>query len=144
MTIKTLMNELENIASLALPDYEIFAGTKQYFEALNKTVPDKIIVIEPPLRWPVNNRLFCERIVDLEVYLGRKVAVNEIGASLTTSQYIFDTVLTDVNSFLNGFSGSTKVQVLEDVNADLYDPDLGASANNYAYIRLPLKIKISG
>jgi hypothetical protein len=80
----------------------------------------------------------------LEVYLGRKVAVNEIGASLTTSQYIFDTVLTDVNSFLNGFSGSTKVQVLEDVNADLYDPDLGASANNYAYIRLPLKIKISG
>lgn len=144
MTIKTLINEIENIASLALPDYETFSGTKQYFEALNKTVPDKIIVIEPPLKWPVNNRLFCERVVDLEVYLGYRVSINEVGASLTSENYIFDTVLTDVNSFLNGFSDSTKLQVLDDVTADLFDPDLGQSANNYAYVKLPLKIKISG
>ena len=144
MTIKTLMTELETLASGALTDYEIFSGTKQYYESLNKTVPENIIVIEPPTKWPINERGYCERLVDVTVYLGRKVQINDVSSSLNSDEYIFDTLITDVAAFIVSFDDSTKVQVLENPEAELFDPDKGESVNNYAYLKTTLKLKISG
>ena len=144
MTIKALMQELEALASATLTDYEIFSGTKQYYESLNKTVPEKIIVIEPPVRFPINNRVYCERLVDITIYLGRKVQINDVANSLYSEEYLFDTLLTDVISFINSFEDSTKLQVTENAEAEMFDPDKGESVNNYAYLRTILKLKISG
>lgn len=138
------MAELESLAVATLPDYEVFSGTKQYYESLNKTVPEKIIVIEPPVKFPINNRVYCERLVDITIYLGRKVQINDVANSLYSDEYVFDTLLTDVINYVNSFDDSTKVQVTENAEAELFDPDKGESVNNYAYLRTTLKLKISG
>lgn len=144
MTIKTLIGELGEIAAVALTDYLVIFGTKQYYETTSKVVPDKVIVIEPPVKWPINVFSYCEKIVDIDVYIGRNVSINEVGASLYDDTYIFDNLITDLNLFISGFTDSTKVQIIEDPVGELFDPDKGESVNNTAYLKATLKLKISG
>ena len=144
MTIKELVYSLSGDASTALDGYSIIQGTKQYWESVERYLPDKIMVIEPPKTWPLNYFLNCQTPITLTVFIGWRIAINDDMQMQDVRNYLFDDMLSDVKLFMAQVDENPSYFVTEDTNAELYDPTQGETRNNYAYVKFDLKIKFNG
>lgn len=144
MTIKALIDSLTANAVNAHPSYVVFQGTKQYFEQTKKELPEKIIVIEPPEKFTIQYRNECETKMEVVVYFGWKVAINQVSQSLETNKYIFDLIKFDIEDFLAVVDSDSSYFIWSNPEAEAYNPETGQTANNYAYIKFTLKLRIYG
>ena len=144
MTIKALIDSLTANATTALPKYNIFQGTKQYFEQTKKELPEKIIVIEPPEKFTIQYRDECEARMEVVVYFGWKVAINQISQSLDSNEYIFDQIKADIEEYCAAVDADSNYFIWANPDAEAYNPETGQTVNNYAYVKFTLKLRIYG
>lgn len=144
MKIKDLVEKLAADATVALPGYNVFMGTKQYFEQTRKELPERIIVIEPPEKFPLNYYGECQVKQEVVIYLGRKVAINQVSQSLESDSYVFDEMVADLDLYAQQVDDRDDYFIYADSECETFNPERGETVNNYAYLKTSLKLMVNG